>query len=368
MSLNIHQPLRLVTDLDLRRIDANPDHWYPIAWSEEVKPGKMLARKYAGDPIALVRGKDGRLFALEDRCAHRQVPLTHGVVNGCTVKCGYHGWAYDAAGKCIDVPYLPREEGRERLPNGVKSYPCQEVDGLVFIFPGDPALAESRLPTHLGAKADKAYKTRQLNRQVAAHYTFMHENLFDMNHQFLHRKQMGSIKAHCLGRRHGENWAEVDYTFSRPEGTSSVGETAILGVVRKRGEGDNTDLMIIRTEYPYQHLRVWVGDGDPVLSVWLAYTPLDAEQRTNRTFGYLSVRRPSVPGLIDVAWPFITMFTEQIFREDKEIVEMEQRAHDAQGADWNNEVFPPIKDLRQVLARCGATDNRSAPPRRSAAG
>jgi phenylpropionate dioxygenase-like ring-hydroxylating dioxygenase large terminal subunit len=363
MSLNIHHPIRLVTDLDLRRIDTHPDHWYPIAWAEEV-----LARTYAGDPIALVRAKDGRLFALENRCAHRQVPLTHGVVQGCTVKCGYHGWAYDAEGKCIDVPYLPREEGRERLPNGVKAYPCREVDGLIFIFPGDPALAESRLPTHLGAKADKAYKTRQLNRQVAAHYTFMHENLFDMNHQFLHRKQMGSIKAHCLGRRHGEDWAEVDYTFSRPEGTSSVGETAILGVVRKRGEGDNTDLMTIRTEYPYQHLRVWVGDGEPVLSVWLGYTPLDAEQRTNRTFGYLSVRRPSVPGLIEVAWPFITLFTEQIFREDKEIVEMEQRAHDAQGADWNNEVFPPIKDLRQVLARCGADNDRSAPARRSVAG
>ena len=324
----------------------------------------MLARQYAGDPVAVIRGKDGGLFALENRCAHRQVPLTHGVVQGCTVKCGYHGWSYDTSGRCIDVPYL----GKERLlPNGVQAYPCREVDGLIFIFPGDPALAESRLPTHLGAKADKAYKTRQLNREVSAHYTFMHENLFDMNHQFLHRRQMGSIKAHCLGRRHGETWAEVDYTFSRPEGTSSVGETAILGVVRKRYEGDNTDLMTIRTEYPYQHLRVWVGDGEPVLSVWLGYTPLDAEQCTNRTFGYLSVRRPSVPGLIEVAWPFITMFTEQIFREDKEIVELEQRAHDAQGADWNNEVFPPIKDLREVLARCGA-DNRSTPSRRSAAG
>jgi renierapurpurin 18,18'-hydroxylase len=34
-------------------------------------------------------------------------------------------------------------------------------------------------------------------------------------------------------------------------------------------------------------------------------------------------------------------------------VELDQRAHDAQGADWNNEVFPPIRDLRGVLARCG---------------
>ena len=335
---------------DLRRIDSHPDHWYPIAWSEEVRPGKMLARRFAGDPVAVVRSADGVLFALEDRCAHRQVPLTHGVVKGCTVKCGYHGWAYDAAGHCIDVPYL----GGKHMPNGVKAYPCREVDGLIFIFPGNPALADERMPTALGAKSDKAYKTRQLNREVAAHYTFMHENLFDMNHQFLHRKQMGSIKAHCLGRRHGENWAEVDYTFSRHEGSSTVGEAAILGVVRKRGEGDQADLMTIRTEYPHQRLRVWVGDGEPVLNVWLGYTPLDKAQRTNRTFGYLSVKRPKIPGVIEAAWPFITMFTEQIFKEDKQIVEMEQAAHDAQGGDWNNEVFPPVRDLRDVLARCGA--------------
>ena len=289
----------------------------------------MIARQYAGEPVALVRSKDGKLFALENRCAHRQVPLTHGVVQGCTVKCGYHGWAYNTEGKCIDVPYL----GRERLPNGVKAYPCHEVDGLIFIFPGDVALADARRPAALSAKANGAYKTRQLNRQVAAHYTFMHENLFDMNHQFLHRRQMGSIKAHCLGRRHGDDWAEVDYTFSRPQGSSTVGETAILGVVRKRGGGDNADLMTIRTGYPYQELKVWVGDGEPVLSVWLGYMPLDKAQRTNRTFGYLSVKRPKIPGLIDAAWPFITKFTEEIFKEDKEIVEMEQAAHDAQGGE-----------------------------------
>ena len=72
--------------------------------------------------------------------------------------------------------------------------------------------------------------------------------------------------------------------------------------------------------------------------------------------------------LIEAAWPFITMFTEQIFREDKEIVEMEQAAHDAQGADWNNEVFPPIKDLREVLARCGYVPDLSVGGKASAAG
>jgi hypothetical protein len=49
----------------------------------------------------------------------------------------------------------------------------------------------------------------------------------------------------------------------------------------------------------------------------------------------------------------VTWFTENIFREDKEIVEYEQLAYEAQGTDWNNEVFPPLHDLRTVLARCG---------------
>ena len=61
-----------------------------------------------------------------------------------------------------------------------------------------------------------------------------------------------------------------------------------------------------------------------------------------------------------MAWPFITMFTEKIFREDKEIMEMEQAAHNAQGGDWNNEVFSPIRDLREVLTRCGLVNNGSA--------
>jgi hypothetical protein len=189
----------------------------------------------------------------------------------------------------------------------------------------------------------------------------MHENLFDMNHQFMHRKQMGSIKAQCLGRQHGENWAQVEYSFSRTEGNASLGERVIVDLARKRGEEakkDFSDHMRIRTDYPSQSLKVWLGrdikqTDDPVLDVWLCYTPLDLEQRTNRTFGYLSVKKPPIPGLIQLAWPFVVWFTENIFREDQEIVEHEQRAYDAQGSDWNNEVFPALRDLREVLATAG---------------
>ncbi len=102
---------------------------------ERTQTGKTYAAQFAGEPIVLIRPKDGgAVFALEDRCAHRQVPLSKGVVEGCAVRCCYHGWTYDASGKCIDVPYL----GKEKLPNGVRAYPCREQDGLILIWPGDP--------------------------------------------------------------------------------------------------------------------------------------------------------------------------------------------------------------------------------------
>jgi len=341
---------------DLRRVGAHPDYWYPLAWSDELPTGKTLGRRFAGLPIVLYRGSSGQVFALEDRCAHRQVPLHLGEVTGDELKCHYHGWTYNCSGKCVNVPYL----GGERLPNGVKSYPAREVDGLIFVFPGDPTVAESRAPAGLGCSQRKDYKTRRLNREVACHYSFMHENLFDMNHQFMHRKYMGSIRASCLGRDHGDDWAQVEYSFSRTSGKSSVAEQVIVDLMRKRSEAKKgfSDHMRIRTDYPAQSLKVWVGRDiqptqDPVLDVWLGYTPLDAQQRTNRTYGYLSVKKPRFPGLIHAVWPFVTWFTENIFREDKQIVEHEQRAYDAQGADWNNELFAPLRDLRMVLARCG---------------
>jgi phenylpropionate dioxygenase-like ring-hydroxylating dioxygenase large terminal subunit len=346
---------------DLRRVGANPDYWYPVAWSTELKIGKSLAVRFGGEPIVLVRPEHGPVFALEDRCAHRQVPLSIGLVHGDGIRCGYHGWTYDSAGSCVEVPYL----GKGKLPNGVRSYPCREVEGLVFVFPGDPALAESVPFPALGSVADPRYKTRRFGREVGCHYSFMHENLMDMNHQFLHRKQMGQIKPRFLGQRRGEDWLEARYTFARTGGRQSFGEAAIFGGRKGPGsaEGAQRDVMTIRTEYPYQTLRIHTSDPETAaMDLWIVYVPLDAAQRTHRTFGLLSVKRPKIPGLLDAAWPLLVLFTERIFGEDREIVEMEQAAHDAQGMDLNQEVFPLIRSLRELLIERGTTEDIDARP------
>ncbi|TDN62666.1 aromatic ring-hydroxylating dioxygenase subunit alpha [Paraburkholderia sp. BL10I2N1] len=337
---------------DLRRVPIHPDHWYPLAWSHEVKRGKAHGVRFAGQPIVIVRTESGTVFALEDRCAHRQVPLHAGVVKGESIRCCYHGWTYDCTGRCIDVPYL----GRERLPNGVRSYPCREKEGLIFVFPGDAAIAEERPLPELGSVADKTYKTRRFGREVKCHYSFMHENLMDMNHQFLHRRQMGQMRARSLGRRRGDDWVEVNYTFARMEGKQPVGEALVFGQSRTDGGQNDKDVMTIRTCYPYQTLQIRTAAQNLVMNLWIVYVPLDAEQRTNRTFGLLSIKKPGIPGALDLAWPLLVWFTERIFKEDREIVEAEQEAHDKQGSDWNHEVFPVILELRDLLRERGVLE------------
>jgi phenylpropionate dioxygenase-like ring-hydroxylating dioxygenase large terminal subunit len=338
-----------VAATDLRRIGTHPDHWYPVAWSRELRAGAAIGTKFAGEPIVLVRPKDGPVFALEDRCAHRQVPLHAGVVEGCALRCCYHGWTYDKTGACIDVPYL----GKDKLPNGVRAYPCREAAGLIFVFPGNPARAEAVPFPALSAAVDPAFRTRRFGREVACHYSFMHENLMDMNHQFLHRRQMGQIRPRFRGMRTGDTQFEVDYSFAREGGKQPIGEAAILGQRRGVAAGKFHDLMTIRTVYPYQTLNIWTSSEDPVMDLWIAYTPLDSEQRTIRTFGLLSVRRPKPGILLDLAWPLLVWFTERIFKEDRWIVEQEQVAHDTQQGDWNQEVFPPILALRALLISSG---------------
>ena len=79
---------------------------------------------FAGEPIVIARSESGEVFALDDRCAHRQFPLRKGVVCGEFLKCAYHAWSYQKSGQVAGVPYLPKDAPR---PHGVKGYVPRSV-------------------------------------------------------------------------------------------------------------------------------------------------------------------------------------------------------------------------------------------------
>ncbi|MFD9123439.1 Rieske 2Fe-2S domain-containing protein [Kitasatospora sp. NPDC059571] len=335
---------------DLRKVGICPDYWYPVATSRSVRRNRTFAAVFAGERIVLYRGSSGTVHALEDRCAHRQVPLSMGVVEGEVLRCCYHAWAYRGNGRISQIPYLPK--GCERPPRGVRAYPVREAYGLVFVFPGDEALAEAAPFPFLPEYHSAAHRTMTFSRTVRCHYSFMHENLLDMNHQFLHRGVLGRIRPELLGYDSGPRHVEARYLFVPAGGRKDRG----AGLLSAEGLGgkDRPDIVTIRTEYPYQLLRdVPEGTDLPAFSLWAAYVPEDAEQRVNHAYGLLMIAKPPVPGAIHLAWPLIRRFTERVFAQDRMAVEAEQRAWDEQREDRNHEVFPLILDVRDVLRSNG---------------
>ena len=88
-----------------RAAGLNPNYWYAVEHDKALTPGSVREVKFWGESIALFKGQDGTLSAIEDRCAHRQVKLSMGDVDGCNLVCMYHGWTYDGNGKVVEIPH-----------------------------------------------------------------------------------------------------------------------------------------------------------------------------------------------------------------------------------------------------------------------
>ena len=281
---------------DLRRTGLNPNFWYPLAEAGSLAKGRTLAVSFAGVPIVLVRTAEDMLFALEDRCAHRQVPLSYGVVGGGSLRCCYHGWTYDKQGGCT-VPYLPK--GAQQ-PSGVKTYPSREAYGLIFDFPGDSNLADTiPLPDHPEC-CSKAFMILRFARLVNCHYSFLHENLVDMSHQFLHRRWMGKFKPLPVAVRKGSDHVEVDCTAELTSGSFILRHLPSIilrlqranarGAAQQMIAGHNEsgrtyagDFVTVSTQYPYQGLALRrPGLDEPLLKLWLAHVPVGNEQKISR--------------------------------------------------------------------------------------
>jgi len=164
------------------------EEWYVAAFGSEV--GRLLfKRKVLGRNLVLFRTQDGRPVALEDRCAHRSLPLSAGTLDGDTIVCGYHGFRYDAQGDCIQIP------SQATCPKGigVRQYPIVEFGPLLWIWMGDPARADpARVPHQPWLAADEWHRS-QGYLPLHASYVSLHENLMDLTHlSFLHARTFGT--------------------------------------------------------------------------------------------------------------------------------------------------------------------------------
>jgi len=116
--------------------------WFPAAMTNAILPETAVRAIIRTDDIALWRGADGVARAWENRCPHRGMRLSYGVVRGNRLTCLYHGWTYDGDGGCAAIPAHPDVTPPKTIR--ARTYQCREIGGLVWVAPeaeGTPAPA-----------------------------------------------------------------------------------------------------------------------------------------------------------------------------------------------------------------------------------
>ncbi len=152
--------------------------WYAAAWEREV--GDLpLAATIAGQRLAIYRRTDGGYGALDDACPHRKLPLSMGRVLGDTLECGYHGLQFDCSGTCVKAPT------NGTVPPGlsVTAYPVQARYGLLWVWLGDPALADPADIFEVRHWGDPTWGcTVGDDMTVRCHHLYISDNLLDPSH------------------------------------------------------------------------------------------------------------------------------------------------------------------------------------------
>jgi len=169
--------------------------WYMAAWASEVTTG-VLARTLCNRPVVLFRDvPTGKVAALDDRCCHRAAPLRFGTVVPEGLECGYHGMVFNSEGNCVRIP------GQKTLPAKakVKAYPVVEQDEIVWIWMGDPELADtSKIVSYPYHNDHSQWPHKHQMYRVKANYMLLVDNLMDLTHlAFVHKNTIGgNPKAH----------------------------------------------------------------------------------------------------------------------------------------------------------------------------
>lgn len=97
------------------------------------EPGDYLAWDIAGQPVAVVRDRDGALRALSNVCLHRMSTLLQGRGRVRAIVCPYHAWTYNLDGSLRGAPAMTRNEAFDRNNYRLPELRCEEWLGWVFV-------------------------------------------------------------------------------------------------------------------------------------------------------------------------------------------------------------------------------------------
>jgi phthalate 4,5-dioxygenase oxygenase subunit len=165
-------------------------YWMPCLASSELPTpdGPPKKVRLLGEDLVAFRDTRGEVGLLGTHCPHRGASLYFGRNEDCGLRCAYHGWKYDVAGRCVDMPNEPAESTfKDKIR--ATAYPCRDVNGVIWTYMGPrtvpppfPAFEVNTLP------AEQVYPPRMMLEECnwvqalegdidSSHIDFVHAKL-----------------------------------------------------------------------------------------------------------------------------------------------------------------------------------------------
>ena len=162
-------------------------YWLPALLSRELPaPDCAPVRvKLLGEDLVAFRDSNGLVGIVEPRCPHRGANLFFGRNEECGLRCAYHGWKFDVAGQCVDVPTVTPEIAERLKPRAaIRALETAEAGDIVWAWFGDgepPALPDFEFAAVPPSHRFVGKKLQQCNWAQAceggldtAHFSYLH--------------------------------------------------------------------------------------------------------------------------------------------------------------------------------------------------
>lgn len=326
----------------VREVGMSGNNWFAVELDSAVGRGEVKEVIFWGTSIAVFRGEDGVVRAVENRCAHRQLRLSEGAVEGNELMCTYHGWSYDGNGDCTHISH-ELGMGRKKMPKiCIRSFPVRIKYGFIWLFPGDPAKADATpLPKIPQLDQAEAWAFTPIDLTIEAHFSMIVENVCDFNHEYLHRDLRPFSKPKLQGWSRVGDTIHIDYE-------TKVGGKGVEWFTERGGKG--LDYMKLWYQYPYQG-----SDTKGKYLHWLFMLPID--EKTTRCFFVFLFGPLELPGVRlhiphRLRGPVLAIanrfYIKPLLAQDKWALEEEQRAHERHKGMPSYELNPIVREFQKL--------------------
>jgi phenylpropionate dioxygenase-like ring-hydroxylating dioxygenase large terminal subunit len=246
-------------------------YWLPALLAEELPEadGPPVPVRLLGERLVAFRDSSGRVGVLGEHCPHRGASLYYGRNEAGGLRCVYHGWQFDRAGRCLDMPSEPPESTfKDRVQH--TAYPCEEAGGVVWAYLGPPD-KRPPLPSLEWMRAPAGHRHVSKTYQECNYLQGIEGGVDSAHGSFLHRRFDTAMLTRDTDRirfRVGVAQIEVlptDYGF------------AYAGIRRLPDDGTQY-VRAYQFILPFHQMRAYEGYvGRPVIQGHM-WVPLDDEQ------------------------------------------------------------------------------------------